>query len=175
MLCKLRRRAEAAYDRANFNNLAEEAQQKAASLSDALAQAEPRGQLQKLAALVDGTVQQLSARGNDGMVTLFPRRLGCPLIRSARWPYAERSFMRVAIIVMCSFVIAAIASEIVIRTLKLRPPLLTNFWDNFLCEFGSTNPRERRYIFVRYFVFAVVFIMSSAVLFVLVKIVIDLS
>jgi hemolysin D len=63
-----RRQTEAEYNRTNFNDLAD-AQQKAASLKEALVQAEQRRQLQTLAAPVDGTVQQLAVHTVGGVVT----------------------------------------------------------------------------------------------------------
>jgi hemolysin D len=63
-----RRQTEAEYNRANFNDLAD-AQQKAASLKEALVQAEQRRQLQTLTAPVDGTVQQLAVHTVGGVVT----------------------------------------------------------------------------------------------------------
>jgi hemolysin D len=63
-----RRQTEAEYNRTNINDLAD-AQQKAASLKEALVQAEQRRQLQTLTAPVDGTVQQLAVHTIGGVVT----------------------------------------------------------------------------------------------------------
>jgi len=63
-----RRQTEAEYNRTNFNDLAE-AQQKAASLKEALVQAEQRRQLQTLTAPVEGSVQQLAVHTVGGVVT----------------------------------------------------------------------------------------------------------
>jgi hemolysin D len=63
-----RRQTEAEYNRTNFNDLAD-AQQKAASLKEALVQAEQRRQLQTLTAPVEGTVQQLAVHTVGGVVT----------------------------------------------------------------------------------------------------------
>jgi multidrug resistance efflux pump len=63
-----RRQTAAEYNRASFNDLAE-ALGKAASLGEALIQAEQRRQLQTLAAPVDGAVQQLAVHTVGGVVT----------------------------------------------------------------------------------------------------------
>jgi hemolysin D len=63
-----RRQTSAEFGRTNRSDLAQ-AEQKAASLQEAVAQAEQRRQLQTLAAPVDGTVQQLAIHTVGGVVT----------------------------------------------------------------------------------------------------------
>ncbi|MGP0090888.1 MAG: HlyD family type I secretion periplasmic adaptor subunit [Xanthobacteraceae bacterium] len=63
-----RRQTEAEYNRTNLSDLAD-AEQKAASLGEALVGAEQRRQLQTLTAPVDGTVQQLAVHTIGGVVT----------------------------------------------------------------------------------------------------------
>jgi hemolysin D len=63
-----RKQTYAEFRRTNFSDLAQ-AEQKAASLKDAVIQAEQRRQLQTLTAPVDGTVQQLAIHTLGGVVT----------------------------------------------------------------------------------------------------------
>jgi hemolysin D len=63
-----RKQTYAEFRRTNFSDLAQ-AEQKAASLKDAVIEAEQRRQLQTLTAPVDGTVQQLAIHTLGGVVT----------------------------------------------------------------------------------------------------------